>query len=323
MPFITGSANNVNEVLSALQNACTANGWKLTSGILSKGDCYAKPFISDGTIVLNAGTGQSGSNLINSPQLLSASTNWVNYYPDLMVSLSAINKNIAYPLTYSIHVMENPNEVYLFINHSVDNWSYIAFGQSPTANLTGTGTWYSGTGIGNNNLPDRAVKNNSNGHIGCGLFNFTESSGATVNFYQLVHSFFHHGVSDMPYEWSITGTEGIGTRNTQSWPGLPSQASATLTLMPLLVREPSQWNSGAALLPIQPSIARPDNRRYIVGNLGHARYARIDNINPGEIVTIGSEKWRFYPWLKKNIVNRNATVTDSGTYAAAIRYDGD
>lgn len=322
MAFFAGTANSVNDVYSALINACKANGWVLNNGILSNGKCFAKPFLNDGTIVLHAGTGQSGSTLINSPQLLSASSNWVEYYPDLMVSLSAINTTIAYPLTYYIHVLTKPDEVYLFINHSIESWSYIAFGQSPTANLTGTGTWYSGTGIGKNNLPDRAVSNNPNGHAGCGLFNFTESSGATVNFYQVVHSFFHHGIADMPYEWSITGTEGIGSRNTQSWKGLPSQASATLTLMPLLTREPSQWNSGSSLLPIQPSIARPDNRRYIVGNLGHARYLRLDYINPGQIVTLGNEKWRCYPWLKKKLANfQSDDKTHSSTYGVAIRYD--
>lgn len=324
MPFVAGSANNVNEVLSALQNACTANGWTLASGILSKGDCYAMPFINDGTIALLAGTGQNGATVTNPPTLSSASTLRVPGAPNIWVSLSGIDNAITYPLTYFIHVMENPNEVYLFINHSVESWSYLAFGQSPIEGLTGTGVWYGGTGRGLNILDSGDINNaGANGHLGCALFSYVAPGATTVNSNQRIKCFFHHNVSDSPSEWSISGVDGVGFVATQSWTGLPSQANATLTLMPLLTREPSTWNSGAGLHPIQPSIIRPDFRRSIVGNLGHARYARIDNIDPGEIVTIGSEKWRFYPWIKKNITNRNATVTDSGTFAAAIRYDGD
>lgn len=280
MPFVAGSANNVNEVLSALQNACTANGWTLASGILSKGDCYAKPFINDGTIALLVGTGQSGTTIINTP-VVEANPYYVPGYPNLWTSLSGINNAIPYPLTYFIHVMENPNEVYLFINHSVESWSYIAFGQSPIENLAGTGIWYGGTGIGKNILASGDISNSgANGHISCALFNYVAQGGTSGNGNQTIKCLFHHGVNDLPTEWSGAGTDGIGSATTTSWSGMPSQANATLTLMPLLTREPSTWNSGAGLHPIQPSIIRPDNRRSIVGVIGHARYARIDNINP-------------------------------------------
>lgn len=325
MAFVAGSANTVNEVLSALQNACTANGWALSSGILSKGDCYAKPFINDGTIALIAGTGQSGTTVTNTPVVV-ANSAYVPGYPNLWTSLSGIDNAIAYPLTYSIHIMENPNEVYLFINHSVDNWSYIAFGQSPIADLPGTGIWYGGTGIGKNIVPSSNISNTgANGHLSCALFSYVAQGGTSGNSMQTIKCFFHHSINDLPSEWSGAGVNGVGTPDTISWAGMPSQANATLTLMPLMTREPSVWNSGAALHPIQPSIIRPDNRRSVVGNLSNARYARIDNIDPGQIVTIGNEKWRFYPWLKKNIADRNATGADkshSGTYAIAIRYDG-
>lgn len=328
MPFVAGSANNVNEVLTALQNACTANGWTLASGILSKGDCYALPFINDGTIALLAGTGQSGATVTNPPTLASASTLRVPGAPNIWASLSGIDNAITYPLTYFIHVMADPNEVYLFINHSVDNWSYIAFGQSPVDGLTGTGVWYGGTGRGQNILASADIGNaGGNGHIGCALFSYVAPGATTVNSNQRIKCFFHHNVSDSPSEWSISGVDGVGVVNTQSWTGLPSQANATYTIMPLMTREPSTWNSGAGLHPIQPSIIRPDFRRSIVGIIGHARYTRIDNINPGEIVTLGHEKWRFYPWVQKNITDRNATATGnalhSGTYGVAIRYDGD
>jgi len=327
MAFVAGSANTVNELLTAFTNACTANGWVLASGILSKGDCYAKPFINDGTIALLAGTGQNGSTLVNPPTLSSASTFRVPFAPNIGVSLAGIDIAIAYPLTYFIHVLDNPNEVYLFINHNVTSWSYLAFGQSPVDNLTGLGVWYGGTGRGLNILASNDVSNaGASGHLGCALFSYIAQGGTTVNGNQTIKCFFHHNLSDSPSEWSISGTDGVGVVATQSWAGLPSQANATLTLMPLLTREPSTWNSGTSLLPIQPSIIRPDNRRSIVGDLKHARYARLDYIEPSQIVTLGGEKWRFYPWLQKNITDRNATGSDkthSGTYGVAIRYDGD
>lgn len=323
MAFIAGSANTANEVLTALQNACTANGWTLANGVLNKGDCYAKPFLNDGTIALVAGAGS----ITNTPTLRIGSTNYIPGYPNMWVSLAGINTAIPYPVTYSIHVMENPNEVYLFINHSVDSWAYIAFGQSPVENLTGSGVWYAGTGIGTSTIRSVDVANQGvNGHLSCMLFSYVNQSGTTTNGYQSIKSFFHHGISDLASEWSISGINGAGDWNTYSWDRIPTAANATLTLIPLMTREPSAWNSGASLHPIQPSVIRLENRRSIVGNLNHARYARLDNIDPGQIDTIGSEKWRFYPWIKKNITDRNATALNnnlhSGTYGVAVRYDG-
>lgn len=333
MAFITGTANNADEILIALKNSCTANGWVLTNGILSKGDCYVKAFINDNTVALLAGTGQNGSDLTNAPTLIYeyGSSYYIPGYPHLWVSLAGIDMAISYPVIYSIHIMDNPKEVYLFINHNIDSWSYIAFGQSPIEHLPGTGVWYGGTGIGESSLESYWVWNEGEaGHINAALFSYISSAGYLLRDKPTVKSFFHHGISDIPYEWSLTGVEGVGSYSSDIsyWHELPTQANATLTLEPLMAREPSVWNSSSTLYPIQPSVYRPDYRRSIVGSLGHARYARIDYIDPGQIVTLGNERWRFYPWLKKNIADRDMKTIPydkrhTGTYGVAIRYDGD
>lgn len=89
---------------------------------------------------------------------------------------------------------------------------------------------------------------------------------------------------------------------------------------------PSLWNSESVLLPIQAMVPRPSNRYSTVIDCAHARYMRIDNHAPFEILTIGSEQWMVMPWLRKNSAVRNggiaATAADvhSGTLGWAVRY---
>ena len=65
MAYITGSAASFADLQTAIQNACTANGWTLSSGILSKNGCFFQLVAgtSDGyaQLQLFGGTSQTGS----------------------------------------------------------------------------------------------------------------------------------------------------------------------------------------------------------------------------------------------------------------------
>jgi hypothetical protein len=53
---------------------------------------------------------------------------------------------------------------------------------------------------------------------------------------------------------------------------------------------------------------------------------RNDNIDDGQILTLGSERWFIAPVYRKNTASRAASpyngATHSGTIAMAVRYDG-
>lgn len=327
MAFYTGSAVNVTGLLTALQNACTTNGWSLNANILSKAGCYVEIAISGNGLSIVCGTGQTNGVLTGE---MRAADNRRIYS-----SLAGIGQSISYPLTYNIHVFDK--EVYLFVNYNVDHWSYIAFGQSPVAGLPGTGNWYGGIGIGGDSYtyPGGVTNDGKNGHLFSMLFSTRSLAGTIGNTTQQVNSFFHHGLDGN--DWSCSGS-GVGSFANAGWTSMPSQASASLVASPAQNLQPNAWNGEAILLPITPAVYhQADDTLAIVGDLKYARYTRIDNYEPGQVITIGNLKYKVYPWLKKNTaardgedyLNFNPTnydvrrVQHSGTFAVAILYDGD
>lgn len=302
MAFYNGSCNDVNQLLTAVNNACIANGWILSDGILSKQNCFVQLYTSGSILYLIGGNGQKGSSLTDSPKLSNGRL------------LAANLGGVTYPLTYNIHVMDR--EVYLFVNYNVDFWSYLAFGQSGVKGLPGTGNWYGGLYPISNSSIGRG------GHPCCLLFSAFATSGTIGNTGQQIGWFFHHGLDDYP--WSISG-DNVGDINNNGWSSLPSQAVATKMVEPLLVRQPNSWNNEAILLNISPAIYRPEGRLSVVGDLKHARYIRNTYYNDGQIITLGQDKWRVYPCIRKNTTNPEPYHSNqhSGTYAIAVRYEGD
>lgn len=298
MTFYTGSCTTANELLTAITNACTANGWALNQGILSKSGCYIQLSLSDSILYILGGNGQNGANITDTPSTPQQSL----FYANL--------GGVTYPLTYHIHAIDK--EVYLFVNYNVDSWSYIAFGQSPVTGLPGTGNWYAAL------YP--LYYGSDDGTTPSLLFSQRRQGGVPSNTGQHISWFFHHGLDD--YHWSLSGTR-YGEVNNNAWDYKPSQAAATLTISPLLARQPNNWNGEAILLNISPSIYRPEGWRSIVGDLKHARYVRNNNYEDGQIIILGNEKWRVYSTLRKNTASPNGSTSDSGTYALAIRYEGD
>lgn len=70
MAYYTGAANNFGDLQTALLTACTANGWTLADGILSKGLAFVRPYISSTLtitegpgLLIEGGTGKSGSGI--------------------------------------------------------------------------------------------------------------------------------------------------------------------------------------------------------------------------------------------------------------------
>ncbi|AZS50637.1 hypothetical protein DM558_07525 [Entomomonas moraniae] len=322
MSYYTATASTANALLTALQTGCTENGWTVSGSLIYKNNCVMDVSISGNGLRVIGGTGLANGALTG--QIL------LNGKNTLAASLAGVAQSISYPLTYHLHVFDK--EVYLFVNYNVDNWSYIAFGQSPVAGITGTGNWYGGIGTGGDNFSDIRNINNQgqNGHHFSLLFSSMTPSGIISNQGQQVRSFIHHGLDGN--EWSVSG-EGVGSMTASTWATLPSQASATLVTAPLLNRQPNSYNGEAILLPITPAVYHKDNSTLvIVGNLKQARYIRIDNYEPGQIIILGDTKYKVYPWLKKNTAARDGesyngsnydTLRHSGTFGIAVLYEGE
>lgn len=322
MAFVTGSAADFDAIKSAIISACTGNGWTLTDGILHKGDCYVSmdvfAYVNDAQperLQFRMGTGQSGG-VLSSPTPLPAG-DFSSRYKICALRRPVPAEPIVWPATYYLMVVGD--EVYLHMNWGVDKWIGGGFGVSPIATgFTGAGNWLSfptfdeaGTGFEN---PLRFPNGLEVGGQSGGRFQ-APAVGLFTSYNRYANGFVRHDVIDDVPKWSeLSGTTGVaythsGFRN--PW-GRENPAT--------------NWNNQAGLFPIQPAVLVADSKLCIVAELQWARYVRIDNLTPGQILTFGTDRWMVFPWYKKDAVDRqplNASGVDhSGTYGHAIYYDG-
>lgn len=297
MAYVTGTASDITQLRSALLTALSSNGWSVSGNIVSKGDCYVS--VTDDAVndrlALQCGLGASGTT-ITTP------TPYPVYH---MKPLSG--EAFVYPMAYYIHIVGN--EVYLVTNWDIDKWLTLGFGQSPIPGMPGTGVWIAGTGYAasyaggyftwNSGCMAGNFYASANVDARTGLFVTYSGDGGSYS----AGCYVHHGLTG----WS--GGAGALAKTVN--------ACRQLTL----IDNPGTNATGQAILcPIQPYIERGSGKTSLVADLQAARYVRMDTLEPGDTITLGTDQWKVYPLYKKNSAVRDGGDFHSGTYGYAIRY---
>lgn len=297
MAYATGTANDLTALRSALFAACTANGWMLSGEVLHKGSVHVRVQIVAGFLTFYAGNGIDGSNNITDGAPSLCRIGRIG---------NIVSSAFTWPLTYEIHV--HADEVYLVCNYNIDLYQWAAFGQSTVQGLSGTGVWCAASAAAVAPTTSIWISATSGQHCCPALFYNVGLSGSNS---RGAH-FIHHGLDGLG--WSDT-LDNFGS----------SAGGASFTVAPLASVLPNAWNGESVLLPIQVFMPRAVGGRVsLVADLADARYLRIDNQVPGEIISLGPDKWKVYPWYKKNSAVRDGGngVDHTGTFGWAIRYDG-
>lgn len=312
--YSSGSASSFADVLTALNTFLLANGWAsaaATGGgrIFTKGTTVARVRSDDTpgaeTLFLVGATGSSGGNL-TAPA------------PNEVCMRSAAPVLIVFPVTYEFYVDDTPDEVYAIISYGGNKYQHLHFGKSDIPGIGGTGMWFSGSQRDDNN--DNRVYMQLNfqyaqtGIGGQALGYFIDQTNAKP-------ANFVHCALEGSAAWRA------GAAGSYS----PGTAAGYLIgqdhLAGLLQALPSWYNESEVLLPIYAALLRTDGTRTIVAVMRHARFLRIDNVTPGDLITYGSEQWKAYPLYAKNLVERNGVpwftgADHSGSWGVAIRYPG-
>lgn len=287
MGYYTGTANDMAAVRAALTAACVSEGWawNSTTEMLSKGALFLRLQIVSGYLTLLGRTSAAGGDM-----------------PSVMRIGQLSNTPITFPLIYEIFVFDG--EVYMVLNYSVDYYQWCAFGQSRVQGLPGTGMWVgasvSATALGNQTIA------------------ISPTTGAFGS--QVTPALFHATSPDKTY-WVHSNLDDQGWWMAQSETGSPVGIKATVPLLGLL---PNSWNSEAVLLPIRAYKIRPSTKISLTADLAYARQTRVDNYAPGEIITLGADRWKIFPWYRKNSGARDGGqgLSHTGTFGWAIRYEG-
>lgn len=297
MAYYTGTANDMAAVRQALIEACTlpAEGWAWdgSSEVLSKGPTFVRLSLA-GNYLRLYGRASATAGEMPVPRQMGPFGGHAQYpLPGLI-----------WPVQYRLFVF--PQEVYCVIQYGVDVFQWCAFGQSTVNGLAGTGTWVEATAAGALTYYQ----------YGLGLSNtsgwLTNVEFCPAPFWAMVHS-------------ADYGSNVHSDLDGQGWSMLPDEAatligvSAIATLINVL---PNTWNSEAVLLPIRAYRLRPAGKVSLVADLEHARYTRIDNYAPGQIIDIGGTRWMILPFYRKNSDARSGGDNHSGTLGWAIRYEG-
>lgn len=287
MAFVTGTANSLADLLTAIQNACTANGWTLAGSVLYKGTCYIEVANASTNLTVRGGTGIDGSNKLTGATDAASGTLCV---PANVGNTTSVP--FTFPAAYDIHIHTAPDEVYVVVNYNASYYQIMGFGQSSMPGLVGTGNWYCGNGSGRSDPPSALGEGASSGWNGSrSLFCSTHQNFGV-----------DHRLDSVT--WAVEG----------AWRDWAS----------LFWRQPNQWNGESIFIPIRVYAARPSGFISPVLECAHARQMNIANLNDQQVITLGSDKWKIYPWWARGTAwqTNGSGGTNTGVCGHAIRYDG-
>ena len=314
MAYYTGTATSISDLITAINNAATANGWTktATNNILYKGNVYAQLSESSYSycpgLSCSLGTSQSADALVNPTSHGVGMT--TSLYNDLGTSLS-------FPCTYHIFVNSSPDDIVVAVNYTSLYWQWLAFGQSTTIGITGSGAYCWGscsmaTDIGT-----------QNSYLS---FRSTPSSPTT---YQTHPCFWGTGgvlnrsASFIRLEFDGINWGGNQLSLTNSPNAYAGQTQTYYTLYTLLFNQPNTWNNEAILVRTQIVFERASGFWSYVAELPHFRWLRNTYIDDGTILTLGADDWFVAPIHKKNLAVPTGWPggldTHSGTYGFAVR----
>ena len=317
MAYLSGTVSNFQDLKSAIENACTSNGWALNSGVLSKDNCFIK-------LVVNPSTAPSYERYKLAAYPGTTSSNFDNLNQSCIVNpISNPTAAIKFPLTYEIFIFDNPSEVHVVVNYNSDFYQFLAWGKSGIPGIGGTGLWLTGSAgwsldagsssatIANVSISTTFQNISGLNNIGVALpYFFDDRIGSS--FRQFNGSHIH------------TGLDSVGWKSSRN--PTPDRAYGSgSTIAMLLTSLPNLMSQAAVLLPCRVMQWRNNGGVTIVANIRNVRLTRNDYLRPGEIIAYGSERWKVYPMYRKDLSSRDGGVNGmlhSGTYAIAIRYEG-
>lgn len=303
MAYYSGQVTSFIEIRDVLVNACLQNqDWSWDAATLVLKNESKHIFINITTDTLNIiFKGRTSANSGDTPY---------NCRIGRLCSLSPFG-DMAFPAKYEIFFFDN--EVYFLLNYSIDLFQWVAFGKSSFdfSSSGGTGMWISASlgggpagGPWYNNNPISIMSSQSGNNEGACIAPalFWMDGGWYENMW--MQSFIHTNIDNSGW---IFGAGGIYK-----------------SLSPLLDRQPNNWNNESLLSPIGVLKSRDSSKLSKILEFENCRALRIDNFEPNQVINLGHDKWKIFPWYKKDSTQRDGgkQIWHTGTFGWAIRYDG-
>jgi hypothetical protein len=302
MAYETGSVASPTALQTIIENFCTTNGWTLNAGAgswLSKGQSHVH-FSGANTTTLTI----SGANSADGTTELCPFTRSI-YIP-----------SVSWPVTYHLFYDTAPDQVSCVLNYESTKIQVIMFGDLVKVHNSAYvgGNWFfaSRGGIITDNVKLSACSD-------IAIQSQTTIGGAVSIPFSLLltESGGSHEDNNGGLHCKIDGNIWYQDNDYYNY-----KVSLTDYTISALFRSPNSWNNQAQLIPIHLQYTMASALYSYIGYVEHLRFIRVDNYEIGDIITLGSDKWKVFPWYIKNVVSRNgnSVSADSGTLGFACRY---
>lgn len=303
MAYQTGTVVSAADLAATIKSFAAANGWTLAGDVLSKGGAYVRITAPDATEVRIEGA-RNGN--------FSA--------PDICPRYSMIY-NTAWPsvATYHLIAFANPDTVWCTINFAVTDHQHLGFGMLQKYGSWVGGAWFHAQHCGGNpyskNLNVHSTVDggtvsvfNTDGKE-CALF-WSQRDGQYVGKASMLHCELRG------YVWDSSG--GIDSSDLQT-------IHCPTVLRPTHKCNPNAFNGQTVLSPFQLFLLNTDGHYMPIGHVDHVRWLKLSNYNPGDVLAIGPDRWKVYPWSRKDGALPDGSRYPSlstGVLGVAVRYDG-
>lgn len=309
MAYYSGTAASLTALRDALLTHAQADGWVLTGDVLSKVGVY----FQIGLTATNVTCLGCESNALLNPAPGSVMIGRVWYR-----SLSEL-REMSFPCNYEVFGFAQ--ELYLVVNYDTDSYQWLAFGKSTIPFEAGKGGWFAAS-IGG------AIPAQYYGPVGLSIsgpdsMGISSVDWGTSTFMPFAAAYPEYSTTARPFANSYVNSN----LDSMGWyPGITKMFHSTRGLSQLLWTQPAAWNAEAALLPIIALHTRTSYYTSLVADLENARQLRIDNLAPGAILNLGADRWKVFPWYRKDASARNGSTASgihhTGTFGWAVRYEG-
>ncbi len=323
MSYQTGSVNSFADLKTTLKSFLVTHASYVVDGtnadILTKVDVKAEFFSSATSLGMKSGTGV----------VAGALTGAFEGRSHLIDDLLAIT--ISWPITYHMHYSSTPDQMFLFIEYNGGYCQNLMLGDtSKPMNYTG-GAFYSGS-MGsksdaeplsmqldamntlsfNISLPSHFGSSGSNWVWQPIPFGGGTKGGAPTADNYFSGSSVHAEIEGQT--WFLSGFGPSASSDNQIVLGGP--------LNDLIVDARNTWNDSTTLVPywlFGMSDGDKTTERVFLGEITHLRMTDNQDLNFGEIVTLGSDQWKVYPLFFKNFEYKSGSFM--GYHALAVRYE--
>ena len=309
MAYLSVVVNSAADLKAAIESFAQTNGWTLTSGVLSKNGCYVSIYVAAVNDLRIAGGKNGDFTGVNA-----------SYTKRIHVS--------TWPSSATVHLFgfNNPDTIWMTMNYDVVKFHHMGFGNMIKYGSWGGGQWnhgqhtmYAGS-IDTKCFATLGLSSRASSSTGvqCGFFADGADGHSWDNGY-LENTPTHLECDIRGRIWEPPYANGNG--DDKYW--------TFRFLTPIHYKNPNVFNSQTLLSPFQIWLRASDGYLQCLGHVDHIRWVKLTNYNPGDVITLGSDQWKLFPWCVHDVsqpdgqsVFYGQQLPTTGVLGCAIKYDG-